>query len=343
MGAVRFLKTFLRYLFLTVLALMVTPGTDRYGQPRLLDSFKDSTIRCCIGIGKFETLSKGYLTGFNYELLKDFGASLCDSVSIFIADRESDYADSLLLDSLDILVVPRQEAPSREGLTVLFPVDTSIAWVMKTDAARNQELLRWFNSFKATGDYSDMVQRFFFGYNPRRRLRNQSIISPYDALLKKYSRTIGWDWKLLAALVWSESMFRIDVKSPRGALGLMQMMPRTAHRFGLDDILDPEENIEAGVRYLSMLKRFFSTYTDDPDVLVRLMITSYNCGEGRTLEDMDGREQSEETTAYIKSVLYQYDVFRGVEPSLLSPDGLGGIDPGDEQAGDQEEEHDGDE
>ena len=79
-------------------------------------------------------------------------------------------------------------------------------------------------------------------------------------------------------------------------------------------------------------------------------------------QDLDGREQSAETAAYVKSVLNQYDFFRGVEPRyqeaidtvtvvvevssddvslhLLSPDGLGGIDPGDEHTGDEQEEHD---
>ena len=180
-------------------------------------------------------------------------------------------------------------------------------------------------------------------------------------MIKANSRLIGWDWRLLAALIWSESMFKIDVKSPRGALGLMQMIPRTAKRFGVDDILDPEENIVAGAKYLSLLQKMFSAYTDDPEMLVRLTIASYNCGEGRTLEDLDGREQSAETAAYIKTVLNQYDIFMGVEPRYkevldsipspsltdstavpdsLGPDSLGRIDPGDEHAGDEEEQHD---
>ena len=245
----------------------------------------------------------------------------------------------------------------------MFPVDSSVAWVFKSNPYKGHEIIRWFNSFKSTPEYLSLVQRFFNGYNPYRNQskRNPRIISPYDESIKRYSKVIGWDWRLLAALIWSESMFRIDVTSHRGALGLMQMMPRTAKRFGVDNMLDPEENIAAGAKYLSMLQKMFSAYTDDPEMLERLTIASYNCGEGRTLEDLDGREQSAETTAYIKSVLNQYDIFRGEEPRykevldsvantipadsttttmLLGPDGLGGIDPGDEHAGNEEKQHD---
>ena len=144
-------------------------------------------------------------------------------------------------------------------------------------------------------------------------------------------------------------------------MGIMQMMPVTARRFGVDNILDPDENIAAGAQYLALLQRFFSAYTDDPETLERLTIASYNCGEGRTLEDLDGREQSAETAAYIKTVLNQYDIFRGVEPRyqemldsiappvltdsaatpvLLGADSLGRIHPGDEHAGDEEKQHD---
>ena len=99
----------------------------------------------------------------------------------------------------------------------------------------------------------------------------------------------------------------------------MQMMPRTAGRFGVDDMLDPEENIEAGAQYISALQRIFSTYSTDPEVVTTLVISAYNCGEGRTMEDLEGREQSAETTAYIKSVLNLYDYFRGEEPRFKDP------------------------
>ena len=364
MGVKRVFKKFLRYLIPTLVVLLVIPVTGRYQSRKASDSFKDKPFKCILGLQGYQRqLSKGYLAGFNYELLKAFGKVHSDSIMISLPVEGAVYADSLLLDSLSVLVVPPGEIPEVQGITAIFPIDSSVAWVFKTNPYKGHEIIRWFNSFKVTPEYSSMVQRFFNGYNPYRNSskRNPRIISPYDDLIKANSRLIGWDWRLLAALIWSESMFKIDVKSPRGALGLMQMIPRTAKRFGVDDILDPEENIVAGAKYLSLLQKMFSAYTDDPEMLVRLTIASYNCGEGRTLEDLDGREQSAETAAYIKTVLNQYDIFMGVEPRYkevldsipspsltdstavpdsLGPDSLGRIDPGDEHAGDEEEQHD---
>ena len=74
-------------------------------------------------------------------------------------------------------------------------------------------------------------------------------ISQYDAMLKVEVRRLGWDWRMMASIVWNESRFNIDAVSSRGAMGLMQFMPRTAKRFGLEgeDLKNPKKNIEAGV------------------------------------------------------------------------------------------------
>ena len=345
---------YLKYLILTVLVLLLIPLTGRRNHQKYLESFKGAPVRSALMLGDFDNLPKGYLTGFNYELLKMFGESHSDSTVIFLGDPEASYFDSLRTGSLDILVMPGGEVPVSKDLLPVYPIDSSVAWLIKKSPYKGHEIIRWTNSLKGTAEYGKLVRRFFNGYNPyRNSSRDPSILSPYDDLIKKNARTIGWDWRLLAALIWNESMFRIQARSPKGAVGLMQMMPHTADRFGVEDMLDPEENISAGTRYLDMLQKFFSSYTEDREMLVNLAIASYNCGEGRTLEDLDGREQSAETAAYVKSVLNQYDFFRGVEPryqeaidtvsvtsELLRPDGLGGIDPGDEHAGDEQEEHD---
>ena len=321
MGVKRVFKKFLKYLIPTLLVLLIIPVTGRkYQSSRSMDSFRGKPLRCALRLGQFDNLKKGYLTGFNYERLKIFGSAHSDSTVIFLGENDVSYLDSLILDSLDILVVPSREFSRHDGLIVLNPTDTSVAWVIRKDPYRGHEILRWFKALKA-----------------------------YDDFIKKNAKVIGWDWRLLASLIWNESMFRIQAKSPRGAVGLMQMMPRTAKSFGLENMLDPEESIAAGARYLLMLEKTFSSYSTDPEVVTRLAIASYNCGQGRTMEDLEGREQSAETVAYTKAVLNLYDYFRGVEPrykevadsvALLSPDSLGGIDPGDEHAGDEEKKHD---
>ena len=92
---------------------------------------------------------------------------------------------------------------------------------------------------------------------------------------------------MLAALIWQESKFRIEAKSRRGAVGLMQMMPRTASRFEADNLLDPEENIAAAVRYLSHLQSMFRIYTEDRAELMKFTLAAYNAGEGRIRDCMN--------------------------------------------------------
>ena len=104
-----------------------------------------------------------------------------------------------------------------------------------------------------------------------------------DELVRKYAANLGWDWHLLEAVVWQESQFRIEARSPRGALGLMQMMPSTARKYGVDDMLDPEENLRAGVEYLAKLQRMFDGRVA-PEDLPRFTLAAYNAGEGRILD-----------------------------------------------------------
>ncbi|MBQ3977323.1 MAG: transglycosylase SLT domain-containing protein [Bacteroidales bacterium] len=345
MGVRRVFKKFLKYLIPTLLVLLIIPVTGRkYQSRKSLDSFREKPLRAALALGDFDILPRGYLTGFNYELLKTFAGTHCDSVRIFLGEKNVPYLDSLRLDSLDILVVPSREVTESQDITILHPIDTSVAWVIRKDPYRGHEILKWASFIKASPDYQLMTRRFFQGYNPYRTgKKDPSIISPYDHIIKKNAKLVGWDWRLLASMIWNESMFHIQARSPRGAMGLMQMMPRTAKSFGLSDMLDPEENIAAGTRYIQMLQKTFSAFSTDPEVVRRLTIAAYNCGEGRALEDLDGREQSSETAAYTKAVLNLYDFFRGVEPkqdTLLGPDSLGGIDPGDEHARDEEEQHD---
>ena len=340
-------KKFLRYLILTIAVLLFLPITGRkYQNRKSQDSFRNGPIRCALMLGDFDKMPKGFITGFNYELLKDFCKTHSDSTVIFLGEKEASYPDSLKMNDLEILVVPTDRIEDSKGLTILHLQDSAVAWVIKEDPYKGHEIIRWFNFFKASNEYSSLEKRFFNGYNPYRTgKKDASIISPYDAIIKKNARSIGWDWKLLASMIWNESMFRIQARSPRGALGLMQMMPHTAGRFGVDDMLDPEKNIAAGAQYISFLQKTFSDYSSDPETVMILAIAAYNCGEGRTMEDLEGREQSAETTAYVRSVLNLYDYFRGEEPRypLLSPDSLSRVNPGDEHAGNQEEEHDDDE
>jgi soluble lytic murein transglycosylase-like protein len=96
------------------------------------------------------------------------------------------------------------------------------------------------------------------------------------------ARTYGVDARILRALCFIESRYRIDVVSPKGARGPMQFMPETAARYGLHDPHDPQSAIDAAARYLrDLLKRFNGR--------VDLALAAYNAGEGAVTSFMTGK------------------------------------------------------
>ena len=107
----------------------------------------------------------------------------------------------------------------------------------------------------------------------------RGVISYYDDLFKRYSRGIGWDWRLIAAQCYQESTFDPEAVSWAGAKGLMQIMPKTADHLGLprDQITNPEKNIAAATRYLHELEHEFQ-YIHDRTERQNMVLASYNGG-----------------------------------------------------------------
>ena len=112
-------------------------------------------------------------------------------------------------------------------------------------------------------------------------------ISEYDAIIQVGVRRLGWDWRMMASIVWNESRFNVNAVSSQGARGLMQFMPRTAARFGLegDEVKDPKKNIEAGVEYLMFLERRFDEI-EDRDERIKFVLAGYNAGPGYVRDAM---------------------------------------------------------
>lgn len=124
---------------------------------------------------------------------------------------------------------------------------------------------------------------------------------PWAGAIESAAREEGVDRRLLASVVWAESGFRPEARSPAGAIGLAQLMPGTAAALGVD-ALQPYENLRGGARYLaSMIRRFGS---------VELGLAAYNAGPGR-VESAGGIPDLPETRAYVSRVLSHYTRMRG--------------------------------
>jgi hypothetical protein len=117
--------------------------------------------------------------------------------------------------------------------------------------------------------------------------------SPFGDLIARLADERGVDPALIRAMVRVESGFRPDARSSRGAMGLMQLMPRTAQQYGVSDPYEPEANLAAGITHLKgLLDRF-----DVPEALA-----AYNAGAAAVLR-YRGIPPFAETRHYVRSVL----------------------------------------
>ncbi|WP_245985966.1 lytic transglycosylase domain-containing protein [Azospirillum thermophilum] len=114
------------------------------------------------------------------------------------------------------------------------------------------------------------------------------------ALVTKLAPNYGLDPELVLAVIAVESGFRVDVVSNKNAMGLMQLIPETAERFGVGNAFDPEQNLRGGMKYLRWLLAYF-----DGDV--RLALAGYNAGEGAVLQ-YKGVPPYRETQDYVVKV-----------------------------------------
>ncbi len=117
-------------------------------------------------------------------------------------------------------------------------------------------------------------------------------------LVAATARRHGLDPKLVMAVVGVESAFRPEAVSPKGARGLMQLMPATAAELGVADTLDPAQNLDGGARYLRDL---IALYGGD----VTRALAAYNAGPG-SVKRYGGVPPYRETRAYVKEVLKRY-------------------------------------
>jgi membrane-bound lytic murein transglycosylase F len=105
-------------------------------------------------------------------------------------------------------------------------------------------------------------------------------ISVFDELIQEGASELGWDWRLLASLVYRESRFDTAATSYAGAQGLLQLMPVTLERFGVENPNDPIESLSGGVRYLRYLDKFWLERVPEVNERIKFILASYNIGHG---------------------------------------------------------------
>jgi soluble lytic murein transglycosylase-like protein len=129
----------------------------------------------------------------------------------------------------------------------------------------------------------------------------------YDSIIETAALSASLEPDLLRAVIVVESGFNSRAVSKRGAVGLMQLMPATATRFGVSNPYDPRENVHAGARYLKFLIDRFGQN-------VRLALAAYNAGEEAVDRNGGQIPPFTETMAYVPRVLKIYRMLRDQTP-----------------------------
>jgi soluble lytic murein transglycosylase-like protein len=132
-------------------------------------------------------------------------------------------------------------------------------------------------------------------------------IGKYVPIINEAARTYGLDPKLVHAVIRAESGYNPQALSPKGAVGLMQLIPGTAQRYGVTNSYDPKQNVFGGTRYLRDLLNMFNGN-------VELALAAYNAGENAVIRAGNRIPNYPETLAYVPKVL---NFYRSVDLSRL--------------------------
>lgn len=156
--------------------------------------------------------------------------------------------------------------------------------------------------YMATKKAPSAIQATF--ENRRQRAIPAKRKSLYEEMVSAAAKTFSLEPELLHAVISAESAYNPLARSPKGARGLMQLMPDTAKRYGVEDSYDPLQNIQGGAAYLRDLLTLFGND-------LHLAIAAYNAGEGMVMRHGYKIPPFRETLQYVPKVMDYYRQYKG--------------------------------
>ena len=143
-----------------------------------------------------------------------------------------------------------------------------------------------------------LLAGIFISPLPGEAKARQELKQQYDPIVQACARQYNVPADLIHSIIRAESAYDSHAISPKGAVGLMQLMPETATQYGVSDRFDPTENIAGGVKYLKDLCKLFSGNTAK-------VLAAYNAGQ-EALKKFNGIPPYAETREYIRRVMASY-------------------------------------
>ena len=221
--------------------------------------------------------------GSDINIAIDSSNSEIDELIRQVADSEIEYtvADE------DVALLSATFFPD---IDVKTPISFSqrIAWAVRKNADSLETTINgWLDDKQKSADYYVVYNKYFknLKWSVNRSYSEFSSVagsklSPYDDEIRLAAKEIGWDWLLLASLIYQESKFDPQAESWAGAVGLMQLVENTATEYGVSNRADPNQSLTAGSSYINWLQNTFSESIEDSVTRLKFVLAAYNVGIG---------------------------------------------------------------
>ena len=287
--------------------VLVQRKPDNWRRMKTWDEVEEHMIRNTLDLADQTIyIQKGSIY---YNRLESLANEIGDTIIIIQDDREvEELITAVANGEIDYTVCDEHMALVNEkyysNLDVKTPVSfpQNIAWAVRNGCdSLKMEIDNWLVGFQESAAASFIYNKYF--HSPRHINIAQSEyhsvrggkISRYDDIIREISEENGWDWRLLASLIYQESRFLPGVRSWMGAYGIMQLMPSTAEIYGVDTTSSVEEHIAAGVKFIQWLDRQLPETIDDPEERTKFILASYNVGiahiyDARRLAEKYGKD-----------------------------------------------------
>ena len=229
-------------------------------------------LRCVIFSDCHYTLNKA--------LLQKFANDISVNADIIRMDPEGNYLDSLRLGSVDLIVLKYNDSLETDGSFIASRMfKDSTAWLARSVKPHNMQTVNlWISDLEGASYYDQTRWSLLRGLGG-------GTISPFDYLIKKNAAAIGWDWRLISAIMATESGYRVGAKSSAGAIGLMQILP--GGYYSADTLWDPAVNIAVGTFKLYKYQRTYLALGADSLDCIKMTLAAYNGGQGRIKRCID--------------------------------------------------------
>ena len=317
---------FWKYLLVTALILAACLLRPRTVRKATMEN-PPTTLRCVIDL-KGEPV-RGLTVGMNKIILREFADDHGLELEFITPADSISYLDSLRDGTVDLLVMYRADSLHADGFISTIPYRDSTVWVLREDRGREVRLLNnWIAQMNGNGGFGKIGRTYL-----RRVGSSLTSISPYDGIVKKNANEMGWDWRLLSAIIYHESKFINESCSDKGAVGLMQIHNE---KYSVDTLLDPAVNVSIGTKYLTYLSGMFADRGADSLECLKFVLAAFNAGEGNILKCIRTAEElgvdptrwdsvvsiipdvpgfhGKQTIAYVREVLDTFDEYAEVYP-----------------------------